>query len=249
MFSMQQRLPALRVPPIGFAHRGAKAHARENTLEAFQLAIRLGATGLEADVWITRDGVAVLDHDGKIKHGILGFGPFKTAIQDIDSTDLPEHIPTLEELYESCGTDYELSLDVKSADAFEQTISVARTAGAEPRLWLCHHDWTVVASWRQSTSARLVDSTRLARMKDGPERRAAALAEAGIDGVNMHYKDWSGGLTTLFHRFGRYCLGWDAQHTRVLEDLVRMGLDGVYSDHVDKMMAALRGEQAPAAEM
>ncbi|MDQ1372669.1 MAG: glycerophosphoryl diester phosphodiesterase, partial [Actinomycetota bacterium] len=55
--------PLLR-PPIGFAHRGARAHAPENTLEAFQLALKLGATGLESDVWLTHDGVPVLDHDG-----------------------------------------------------------------------------------------------------------------------------------------------------------------------------------------
>jgi len=241
MFGMQQRLPALREPPIGFAHRGAKAHAPENTIEAFQLALRLGATGLESDVWVTRDGVAVLDHDGEFKRGTFGFGPFKTPIVDLDRADLPDHIPSLAELYEQCGTGYELSLDVKSADAFSETVNVARSAGAERKLWLCHHDWTVVAGWREATSARLVDSTRLARMKDGPERRAAELTEAGIDAVNMHYKDWSGGLAALFHRFERFCLGWDAQHTRMLDDLVRMGLDGVYSDHVDKMMAAIDG--------
>ena len=61
---MQQRLPSLLVPPVAFAHRGARAHAPENTLEAFRLALRLGATGLESDVWLTSDGVPVLDHDG-----------------------------------------------------------------------------------------------------------------------------------------------------------------------------------------
>jgi len=35
---------------IAFAHRGARAYARENTLDAFQLGLRLGATGLESDV-------------------------------------------------------------------------------------------------------------------------------------------------------------------------------------------------------
>ncbi|MCU1376632.1 MAG: putative phosphodiesterase, partial [Actinomycetia bacterium] len=57
-------------PPIGFAHRGARAHAPENTLAAFTLATRLGATGLESDVWLTADGVAVLDHDGVVRHGL-----------------------------------------------------------------------------------------------------------------------------------------------------------------------------------
>ena len=54
-----------------------------------------------------------------------------------------------------------------------------------------------------------------------------------------------GGLAALFHRFERYCLGWDAQYTRVLDDLVRMGLDGIFSDHVDKMMAVINGDAIP----
>jgi glycerophosphoryl diester phosphodiesterase len=56
-------------PPIGFAHRGARAHAPENTIAAFELALRLGATGLESDVWVTADGEAVLDHDGVVRSG------------------------------------------------------------------------------------------------------------------------------------------------------------------------------------
>lgn len=233
---MQQRLPSLRSPPIGFAHRGARAHAPENTIEAFELALRLGATGLESDVWLTADGVAVLDHDGELRKGL-----FKKPISEFALADLPDHIPTLAELYDRCGNDYELSLDVKGDAAFEAAVDAARVAGAEARLWLCHWDWKLLASWRESTSARLVDSTKLGRMKDGPERRAAQLAEAGIDAVNMHHKDWSGGLAALFHRFERYCLGWDAQHSRVIDDLVRMGLDGIFSDHVDRLMPAIDG--------
>ena len=79
------------------------------------------------------------------------------------------------------------------------------------------------------------------KIKEGPERRAAALAEAGIDAINMHHSDWSGGLSTLFHRFERYCLGWDAQYERVVRDLVLMGVDGVYSDHVDRLMNVIDG--------
>ena len=76
-------------------------------------------------------------------------------------------------------------------------------------------------------------------MKEGPERRAALLSGAGIDAVNLHYTDWTAGLTTLFHRFDRYAFGWDAQHARVLAALLKAGIDAVYSDHVDRMMAAL----------
>lgn len=236
---VQQRLPALRQPPIGFAHRGAKAHAEENTLEAFALALTMGATGLETDVWVTSDGEVVLDHDGTT-------GPFfrRRPIRDRRRAELAAHIPTLDELYDRCGSDFELSIDVKDAEAFDRIVEVARARGTEHRLWLCHPDWQVVRTWRSVTSARLVDSTRLKRIKEGPERRAAALADSGIDAINMHHTDWSGGLTTLFHRFDRYCFGWDAQYERIVGDLVMMGIDGVFSDHVDRLMSTIEQRSA-----
>jgi glycerophosphoryl diester phosphodiesterase len=86
---------------------------------------------------------------------------------------------------------------------------------------------------------KLVDSTRLKWMKDGPERRAAQLAEAGVDAVNMHASDWTGGLTTLFHRFERYAFAWDAQYERQLDELIDMGIDAVFSDHSDRMTGVI----------
>jgi glycerophosphoryl diester phosphodiesterase len=231
------RLPSLRRPPIGFAHRGARANAPENTLEAFTLAVRLGATGLESDVWLTRDGEAVLDHDGVLRSGLR-----RRAIRSCDREDLPDHIPTLAELYATVGTDLDLSLDVKDPAAFERTVEVARQAGdgTLDRLWLCYHDWQQAVAWREACpEVRLVDSTFLGRMPDGPEARAASLAAAGIDAVNLHHSEWTGGLTSLFHRFEVLCFGWDAQHGRILDQLLDAGIDGVYSDHVDRMVDAL----------
>ncbi len=49
--------------PIVFAHRGASGTMPENTIPAFEEAVRAGATYLETDVQITRDGVLVLAHD------------------------------------------------------------------------------------------------------------------------------------------------------------------------------------------
>lgn len=230
-------LPSLRHPPIGFAHRGARANAPENTLEAFRLAQRLGATGIESDVWLTRDGEAVLDHDGVVRRGLR-----RRSIRSIDRRDLPGHIPTLAELYEAVGTALEVSLDVKDPTAFDRTIAVARRAGpgSLERLWLCHPDPLLVAGWRNSCAeVRLVNSTSVARMPGGAEQRAAELAEAGINAVNLHHTEWTGGLTSLFHRFGVLCFGWDAQHERILRELLRMGIDAVYSDHVDRMVDAL----------
>jgi len=224
-------------PPIGFAHRGARAHAPENTIEAFRLALRLGATGLESDVWLTSDGEAVLDHDGLVRTGLR-----RRRITTVARSQMPSYVPTLAELYDACGTDMQVSLDVKDANAAPVAVAVARAAGdgAVEKLWLCHPDWQQVAAWRAlSADVKLVDSTRLRRIKEGPERRAATLADAGVDAINMHASDWTGGLTTLFHRFERLAFAWDAQFERVLDALVAMGCDAVYSDRVDLMVDAL----------
>jgi glycerophosphoryl diester phosphodiesterase len=239
------RIPALKAPPIAFAHRGARAHAPENTLGAFTLALRLGATGLESDVWLTADGEAVLDHDG-----VAGGRLRRRRIASCRRAELSPHIPSLADLYETCGTDVDISLDLKDPVAFDRVVDVARAAGddALSRLWLCHPRWEQLVEWRsRNGQVRLVDSTRLSRIKEGPERRAATLAGKGIDAINLHHLDWTGGLTTLFHRFGVLAFGWDAQNPRVLAELVDAGIDGVYSDHVDRMVEALLAHYPPDA--
>ncbi len=235
--SMPTRVPATVQPPYAFAHRGARAHAPENTVESFTLALRLGATGLESDVWLTADGEAVLDHDG-----VVGARLRRRDIAAARRSDLPPHIPTLEDLYAACGTDMQVSLDVKDVAGFDRVIAVARAAGgnALDRLWLCHPRWEQVVEWRgRNDAVHLVDSTRIDRIKEGAERRAATLASKGVDAINMHHLDWTGGLTTLFHRFGVLAFGWDAQTPRVLDELIDSGIDGVYSDHVDRMVDAV----------
>lgn len=236
-------LPALIQPPIGFAHRGARIHERENTAEAFALAIRLGATGLESDVWLSRDGVPVLDHDGALRRRLRR----ATPISEVAAVDLPAHMLTVDGLFALTPPTVAISLDVKDAAAIEPVLDAAVAAEESmghpliDRLWLCSPDLTALAAWTSRwPDVRWVHSTRKAGIDGGPERHAARLAEIGVDAVNMHFSDWTGGLCTLYHRFGVFAFGWDAQHDRMLDELLRMGIDAVYSDHVDRMVDALR---------
>ncbi|MEI7966738.1 MAG: glycerophosphodiester phosphodiesterase [Actinomycetota bacterium] len=231
---MQQRLPSLLSEPILFAHRGASAYAPENTLDAFSLALKLGASGLESDIWATRDGALVLDHDGVVKSRLRS-----KPIAEMDRSALPSHIPSLEQLLQHCGTQYQLSLDVKDPVVFETIERIVANIDESmlDRLWLCHPSFDLLINKRTSTQkCKLVDSTRLAKIKEGPERRAATLAANGIEAFNMHYSDWNGGLVALFHRFNIVSFGWDMQHEAVIENGIRMGLDGVFSDWPDRMV-------------
>lgn len=49
--------------PLVFAHRGASAHAIENSLEAFELALQMHADGIELDIQTTKDNVPIVIHD------------------------------------------------------------------------------------------------------------------------------------------------------------------------------------------
>jgi glycerophosphoryl diester phosphodiesterase len=234
---VQQRLPSLRELPIAFAHRGARAHSAENTLAAFDLALKLGATGIESDAWLTKDGTVVLDHDGVVRRGLR-----RIPIADLLRAELPAHIPSLADFLDHCGTNFELSLDVKDVRAFAPIVDTLRTRSFDlSRSWLCHWDIEILITHRSILpDVRLVDSTRLKKLTEGLERRAFRLRDHGIDAINMHHTDWNGGSVALVHRFDVHAFSWDIQFESAMTTALRMGIDAVYSDYVDRMMDIYR---------
>ena len=70
--------------PLIIGHRGASAHAPENTLAAFQMAIDAGVDGVEFDVQLAKDGVPVVIHDATLKRT----GGQKDAVADLTSKEL-----------------------------------------------------------------------------------------------------------------------------------------------------------------
>jgi glycerophosphoryl diester phosphodiesterase len=233
---VQERISPLIDGQITFAHRGARAHLPENTIEAFELALRLGASGLESDTWISRDGIAVLDHDGIVK------GRFRSKpINSFNHTTLPTWIPSLADLYQRCGSDFHLSLDIKDVSSMDDVVRTVAKQGNPAKTWLCHPDLSFLEQWIDRVEgAHLVHSTRLKTMNLGPERHAATLRDLGISTVNMPFPDWNGGLVALFHRFNIFCFGWNLQYPEVLTTGLRMGLDGVFSDWPDRASDAMR---------
>ena len=99
--------------PFLFAHRGASAHAPENTLAAFELALSQQADGIELDVKLSADGHVVVIHDPTVDRTTGAHG----RVRDLSLADLRsleaggffasafrgEKIPTLEEVFEAVG--------------------------------------------------------------------------------------------------------------------------------------------------
>ncbi len=63
---LARRTRSLEVTPAVVAHRGASGHRPEHTLEAYRLAIAMGADDIELDLVPTRDGVLVARHESEI---------------------------------------------------------------------------------------------------------------------------------------------------------------------------------------
>lgn len=223
--------------PITFAHRGGRADdAPENSLVAFRRALALGATGLESDARLSADGQVVLVHGPTVRVGIR-----RAKVGALPAARLAElGVPRLADLYTEVGTDFELSLDLKEPDLTGPIVGLARDAGALERLWLCARELTELESARRvDADVRLVHSMGRRVYGDGLERHASALANGGVAALNLREAEWSLGLVTLAHRFNLRAFAWDAQEYRRIRAVLEMGVDAIYSDHVDRLVAAV----------
>ena len=224
---------------ITFAHRGARSERPENTLAAFRRGLELGASGLESDAWLSADGEVVLVHDASFRRGLRKIRVSETTADDLATFD----VPRLADLYRECGTDFELSIDAKEDAVIGPLADVARAAGrgAPGRLWICSPDLDTLRARRiELADVKLVHSPGYGALPAAAfERHAADLAAAHVDALNLHHSEWTLGTVTLVHRFDVLALAWDAQEMRHLLKALRYGVDGVFSDRVDRMLAAV----------
>ena len=112
--------------PLVFAHRGANRVAPENTLPAFEAAIRLGADGIELDVQYSSDGKLIIFHDLDLEKTSNGKGrvtghPFDELRElDAGSHFSPEfqgtRIPTLDEVLDLASDKLLVNIELKSLD-------------------------------------------------------------------------------------------------------------------------------------
>lgn len=110
-----------------FAHRGSKGTHPENTLAAFQEALRVGSDGIELDVHLSRDGIPVVIHDETVDRTTDGTGWVQEQTwQELSQLDAGtwfdprfqgERIPTLAEvlqLLRQSGFTGSLNIELKT---------------------------------------------------------------------------------------------------------------------------------------
>ncbi|MGI6215257.1 MAG: glycerophosphodiester phosphodiesterase [Christensenellales bacterium] len=132
-----------------YGHRGASGYAPENTIAAFELAVKQQADGVELDVQLTRDKQLVVVHDERIDRVSNGTGrvcdislrslkKLKFGINHMGYED--EQIPTLEEVFDllkssRLNINIELKNSILPYDGMEEKcLDLAARKGMEDRI-------------------------------------------------------------------------------------------------------------------
>ena len=146
MIKRALELPGRKKPYL-MAHRGNRVHCPENTLSAFQWALKDGADILETDLHLSADGILVCIHDATLDRTTDGSGPVAartlSELKGISasysrSEFANERIPTLDEVAAILPADVALALELKTNRFLEpavgrQLVSQLRTAGVFDR--------------------------------------------------------------------------------------------------------------------
>ena len=170
--------------PANLAHRGASAFAPENTIEAFRLAVEMGAGGLELDVHLTRDGHAVVIHDptlerttdgagavarmtlGELRERDAGYNFSPDGDETFPYRGLKVSIPTLAEVlltFPGVAVNIDMKADRPGIEA--AVLEVLREAGAEGRALVVSSRRGAVGRFRRLSGGRV--STGASRWETG----------------------------------------------------------------------------------
>jgi glycerophosphoryl diester phosphodiesterase len=136
------------------AHRGNSVHAPENTIEAFQQAVALGADGMEFDVRLTGDGHAIVIHDATVERTTNGTGLVaQMTLAQIRALDAGARfvahneggtpyagrgivVPTLQEVLDAFPS-VPCIVEIKSPDASAEVRRIILEARAQERCVVC----------------------------------------------------------------------------------------------------------------
>lgn len=235
---------------LHIGHRGAGAHAPENTLAAIRKAAELGAHMVELDVRMSADGVPVLAHDAEVPmpgRGAAPIGSLSAAQLRELRVDPDISVPGLDDALKLCE---QLGLgpylEIKEGAAVEST--VARLSGCDLG------KYSVIGSFNPAWVARATDcAPQIATsiLFGGFEGDPLTLARSC--GARYVHPCWERHqaphrlLTPTWlaavRRAGLGVVCWHEERPTVLKALLRLGVSGICTDRLDLLGAAAAGRQ------
>lgn len=231
------------------AHRGASAVETENTVAAFARARADRADGVELDVMICATGELVVFHDDDLTR--LGHRPERiadTAFSVLRAAALPRdaRIPTLDEVFEACGPDMLVNVELKIPDQGRTPLgplcdavaaSIDRAGAGSRVLVSSFHPWAVRAWMRRlpTVPAALL----FEREAPLPLRRAWAAAWLRPHALNPEFALCSAPRVAAWHRRGYMVNVWTVDDPAALAACRGMGVDGIITNDPARARAAL----------
>lgn len=226
------------------SHRGASAHAPENTLAAFKLAVDQGADGVELDAKMTADGQIVVIHDQTVDRTTGAHGTVRAmTLAQLKSLDAGsffapafkgEPIPTLEEVFLAIGSRTLINVEITNYtsvwDALPDKICdlVKKLGLQEHIIFSSFHPLNLIRAKRRLPEvpvALLTEAGAAGRLLRGPLGRLAAPKF-----IHPYYTDVTEASLALEHRRGRRVNVWTVDQPEDIRRLLRIGIDGIITD-------------------
>lgn len=253
--------------PVIIGHRGAAGSAPENTLLSFARGLELGAEILESDLHATRDGVPVLIHDDSVDRTTDSRGPVANfsldELRDFDagylfSTDhgmsFPERgqgvrIPTLEEAFEAFpDARFNLEIKAKPRALVARVIELVEQFGRSERTLLTAGENPIMLELRRERRTR---GSRFAIGASAADILALVTAAIGHeaaprDAMALQIPEEFGGrplvtreLVEFAHDAGIAVHVWTINLPEQMSRLLALGVDGLVTDHPERMAVLL----------
>lgn len=219
------------------AHRGARGHAPENTLLAFDRCIKAGAKWIELDVQL-HDGELWVFHDLNLErctdgHGWLVDHP-RDVLRKLDAGD-GEQIPFLREALETIGRRAQVNVELKTAQG---TAAAVATLLREflARGWKV--DDFMVSSFHlpelRDFHRRMPEVPMLMLLCGVPLNLAADAQALGAGTVGLDLNFVDDALVADAHQRGLKVFVYTVNEAEDVKRLRARGIDGVFSDFPER---------------
>lgn len=216
------------------AHRGASRAERENTLEAFVTAHRMGSDAVELDVRRTADGAMAVHHDAALADGRL--------IVETEAADLPAHVPFLDQALDACAGMW-VNIEIKNHPVdpdFDPTDSLTASVAAHLEERGDDARWLISSFNRPTVDAMRAfrPQVRTAWLTEGVrpedwESVARDLARAGHFALHPWVRHLERGCIEMFHAHGLQVNSWTVDDPLRMAELISWGIDGLCTNVPD----------------
>ncbi|HMX28846.1 MAG TPA: glycerophosphodiester phosphodiesterase family protein [Blastocatellia bacterium] len=231
------------MPPLIIAHRGASAYEPENTLRAFELAVRQGAQMIELDLHATRDNQVIVIHDFTLDHTTNLKGRVsELTLAEIKQADAGkgEHVPTLEETLDLMLGKVRLYLEIKDPRAAAETLRTIRARRCQDDVMLASFDIDLMR--RLGEEVRDIElGVILGNETLNPVVRfREAFPWIALRGINyqtlcMQVELCFGYLARRVKASGKKLYVWTANNERQFARMTRLGVDGIVTNYPDRL--------------